>query len=223
VGVWERLREALEREERGVLLTVVAGEGLGAKLLVLDDGERVGDESLAPYAGAEASGTVEAEGRTILAELVGPPLRVVIFGAVDVAESLCAYARVLGWRTVVVDPRPGLATRERLPSADEIVVAWPDTDEVAALIDERTAVVSLVHEERLDVPAMATALGQGAFYVGALGSKRAQEKRRAALEARGVGGIERIVGPVGLPLGGNTPPEIALAIAAEILSRTNGG
>jgi xanthine dehydrogenase accessory factor len=223
VGVWERLREALEREERGVLLTVVAGEGLGAKLLVLDDGERVGDESLAPYAAADASGTVEAEGRTILAELVGPPLRLVIFGAVDVAEALCAYARVLGWRTVVVDPRPGLATRERLPSADDVVVAWPDTDEVASLIDDRTAVVSLVHEERLDVPGMATALRRGAFYVGALGSKRAQEKRRAALEERGVSGIERIVGPVGLPLGGNTPPEIALAIAAEILARTNGG
>jgi xanthine dehydrogenase accessory factor len=222
VGVWERLRQALEREERGVLLTVVAGEGVGAKLLALEGGERVGDESLAPWADVEESGTVEAEGRTILAEVVGPPLRLVIFGAVDVAEALCAYARVLGWRTVVVDPRPGLATRERLPSADEIVVAWPDEDEVAALIDARTAVVSLVHEERLDVPAIATGLEQGAFYVGALGSTRAQEKRRTALEERGVAGLDRIVGPVGLPLGGNTPPEIALSIAAEILSRTHG-
>ncbi|HET7043450.1 MAG TPA: XdhC family protein [Gaiellaceae bacterium] len=223
MGVWERLREALQREERGVLLTVVAGEGLGAKLLVLEGGERVGDESLAAFAEVEQSGTVEAEGRTVLAEVVAPPLRLVVFGAVDVAEALCAYARVLGWRTVVVDPRPGLATRERLPSAGEIVVAWPDEDAVARLIDERTAVVSLVHEERLDVPAMATALRRGAFYVGALGSKRAQEKRRVALEALGVEGIDRIVGPVGLPLGGNTPPEIALSIAAEILSRANGG
>jgi xanthine dehydrogenase accessory factor len=220
--IWERLREALEREERGVLVTVVAGEGAGAKLLVLESGDRVGDESLAPFAeGVEASGAVEAEGRTVLAELVEPPLKLVIFGAVDVAEALCRIARTLGWRTAVVDPRRGLATRERLPSAGEIVVAWPD-DLPEGLIDEHTAVVSLVHEERIDVPAVAAALEAGAFYVGALGSTRAQEKRRAALEERGVGGIDRISGPVGLDLGGETPAEIALSIAAEIVQRRRG-
>ncbi len=217
--VWDRLTLALEREERGVLLTVVAGEGTGAKLLVLERGERVGDESLAPWAGAASTGTIEAEGRTILVEAIGPPLKLVVFGAVDVAEALCAYAKVLGWRTVVVDPRSALATRERLPSADEIVVAWPD--EAADLIDERTAVVSLAHEQRLDVPALAAALERNAFYVGGLGSTRTQEKRRAALEEAGVSGLDRIVGPVGLKLGGRTPPEIALAIAAQIVQRLN--
>jgi len=220
--IWERLREALEREERGVLVTVVAGEGVGAKLLALEGGDRVGDASLAPYAeGVEASGTVEAEGRTLLRELIGPPLRLVVFGAVDVAEALCAIAGTLGWRTAVVDPRPGLATRERLPSAGEIVVAWPD-DLPEGLVDERTAVVSLVHEERIDAPACAAALEANAFYVGALGSRRAQERRRAALAERGVGGVERISGPVGLDLGGETPAEIALSIAAEILARLRG-
>src|SRR5438105_14006096 len=86
----------------------------------------------------------------VSAEAVGPPPRLVAVGAGDIAEALCALAKPLGWRTVVVDPRAALATRERVPSADEIVVAWPDEIDV----DADTAVISLVHEERLDIPAL---------------------------------------------------------------------
>jgi xanthine dehydrogenase accessory factor len=111
---------------------------------------------------------------------------------------------------VVVDPRAGLATRDRVPSADEIVVAWPDEVE----IDPETALVSLVHEERIDIPALRAGVEGGAFYVGALGSRRTQEKRAAQL-----GDLAASVrGPVGLDLGGETPAEIALEIMAEILS-----
>lgn len=216
-GVWDRVVEALEREEPGVLLTCVAGEPLGAKLLVLESGERVGDDALAGYAGARVTGTVEDGERTVLAELIGPPLHLVVFGAVDMAESLCRIAAALGWRTTVVDPRAGLATRERIPSADELVLRWPD--EVAELVGPRTAVVSLVHEQRLDVPAVAVGLGRGAFYVGALGSRRTAERRLAALAERGTDGVERISGPVGLDIGAVTPAEIALSIAAEIVQR----
>jgi xanthine dehydrogenase accessory factor len=146
----------------------------------------------------------------VFAEAVSPPLRLVAVGAGDIAEALCALARPLGWRTVVVDPRPGLATRERVPSADELTVAWPEELE----LDEETALVSLVHEERLDVPALRTAVEGGAFYVGALGSRRAQEKR-----AEKLGELAASVrGPVGLQLGGETPAEIALEIVAEILA-----
>ena len=118
-------------------------------------------------------------------------------GAGDIAEALCAIARPLGWRTVVVDPRAGLATRERVPSADELVVKWPDEIDV----DADTAVVSLVHEERLDLPALRAGVEGGAFYVGALGSKRAQEKRREQLGRL----VDQVHGPVGLDLGGETP------------------
>ena len=215
--VWERLTEALEAEERGVLLTCVAGEPLGAKLLVLESGERVGDEALAPYAGARTTGAIEDAERTVLAEVIGPPLHLVIYGAVDMAEALCRIAAVLGWRTTVVDPRPGLATRERIPSADELLLEWPDA--VAELVTPRTAVVSLVHEQRLDVPAVAVGLERGAFFVGALGSTRTAEKRLAALGDRGTAGVERISGPVGLKIGAQTPAEIALSIAGEILQR----
>ena len=120
-------------------------------------------------------------------------------------------------------PAPALATPERVPSADEIVKAWPD--EVRDRIDERTVVVTLSHEERLDIPAVAAALERGARYVGAIGAKRTQERRRAALAAQGFSeaDLDRIHGPAGLDLGGRSPAQVALAIAAEIVAVTAGG
>ena len=120
----------------------------------------------------------------VFAERIEGPLRVMIFGAAEAAEHLCAYGRQLGWRTTVVDARPALATPERVPSADEVIKAWPD--QVVDRIDERTAVVTLSHEERLDIPAIAAALERGARYIGAIGAKRTQERRRAALARAGV-------------------------------------
>ncbi len=111
-----------------------------------------------------------------------------------------------------------------MPSAtDEIVNAWPD--EVAERIDERTAVVTLSHEERLDIPAIAAALRGGARYIGAIGAKRTQERRRAALAAQGFSeaDLSRIHGPAGIDIGGRAPAQVALAIAAEIVAVTSGG
>jgi xanthine dehydrogenase accessory factor len=146
----------------------------------------------------------------VFAEAVTPPPRLVAVGAGDIAEALCALAKPLGWHTVVVDPRAGLATRERVPSADELLVAWPEDVDV----DADTALVSLVHEERLDIPALKRGVEGGAFYVGALGSRRAQEKRREHLGEL----LEQVRGPVGLDLGGETPSEVALEILAEMLA-----
>ena len=145
----------------------------------------------------------------VFAERIAPPTRLLVVGAGDIAEALCAIARAIGWRTVVLDPRPALAVPERVPSADEIVVAWPDELEV----DADTAVVSLTHEQRLDVPALRAAVEGGAFFVGALGSRRTQERRREQLGEL----LDSVHGPVGLDLGGQTPAEIALEIAAQIL------
>ena len=110
-----------------------------------------------------------------------------------------------------------------MPSADEIVKAWPD--EVADRIDERTVVVTLSHEERLDIPAIAAALERRARYIGAIGAKRTQERRRAALSEQGFSeaDLDRIHGPAGLDLGGRAPAQVALAIAAEIVAATSGG
>ena len=159
----------------------------------------------------------------LFAEVIEGPLRVVIFGAAEAAEHLCAYGKQLGWHTTVVDARPALATPERVPSADRVIKAWPD--EVIDAIGERTVVVTLSHEERLDIPAVAAALQRNARYVGAIGAKRTQERRRAALTEQGFSAAEldRIHGPAGIDLGGRSPAQVALAIAAEIVQVTSGG
>src|SRR6476619_6908698 len=118
--------------ERGTSYVVVAGDGLG---------ERWHDDTF------DRTELREEDSRSVFAEAIAPPPRLVAVGAGDIAEALCALARPLGWRTVVVDPRAGLATRERVPSADELLVAWPDEIDV----DAETALISLVHEERLDI------------------------------------------------------------------------
>jgi xanthine dehydrogenase accessory factor len=156
----------------------------------------------------------------VFAEAVGPPPRLVAVGAGDIAEALCALAKPLGWRTVVVDPRAGLANRERVPSADEILVAWPDQVD----IDPETALVSLVHEERIDIPALKKGVEGGAFYVGALGSRRNNAARRERLREFELSDAElaRLHGPVGIYIGSRTPPEIAISILAEVTAAKNG-
>jgi xanthine dehydrogenase accessory factor len=181
--------------ERGASYVVVGGEGAGQRW---ETDER------------EPTGLREEDGRQVFVEAIGPPPRLVAVGAGDIAEALCSLAHTLGWRTVVVDPRGGLATRERVPSADELLVIWPDE----AAVDADTALVSLVHEERLDIPALLRGVEGGAFYVGALGSKRAQEKRREKLGDA----ADHVHGPVGLDLGGETAAEIAFEILAEMLA-----
>ena len=162
------------------------------------------------------SRVLELDGEKVFAEVPETPPRLVVVGATDTAEELCRAAGALGWRTVVVDPRPGLVTRERLPSPDDLVVGWPDTLELGP----DSAVVVLTHEERLDVPALTTALASDAFYVGAIGSRRTQEKRRERLleTALTEKQLERLSGPAGLDLGADTPAETAVSILAEILA-----
>ena len=229
-----RVGEAIEREERGVLFTVVAGEPLGAQLLVLEAGERHGHgpPELAEHApGVLAAGrnrVLEVGDQRVFAEVLGPPPRVLVFGAVDTAEALCRAAKSIGWRAIVSDPRAKFATAERLPSADEIVVAWPDETLARLRPDRATAVIVLTHEDRFDVPALAGALATDAFYVGALGSRRNQARRRELLLDAGVDedALERIAGPCGLDIGADTPAETALSILAEILAvraGRNGG
>jgi xanthine dehydrogenase accessory factor len=158
-------------------------------------------------------------------ELVSRPApRLVVVGAVDTAEALCRGARALGWQTLVVDPRKRFATAERVPSADELIVEWPDVALERLALDEGAAVVVLAHEDRIDLPALATALAGDAFYVGVIGSRRTQAKRREGLLELGLpeDALARLHGPVGLDVGAETPPETAVAILAEILAVRSG-
>lgn len=164
------------------------------------------------------------DGGATFVDEYSPPPRLLVFGAVDTAEALCQAAKMLGWETIVADPRGRFATAERMPSADELLVEWPE--EVLARVepDDETAVVVLTHEDRFDIPALQGALETDAFYVGALGARRNQERRRERLLAAGVAeeDIDRIAGPAGLDLGADTPSEVALSILAEILARRSG-
>jgi len=195
--------------ERAVALTVLEGERAGERRIA-------GPEAVEPG----ASRVLELDGERVFAEVLGPPPRLVVVGATDTAEELCHAARALGWRTAVADPRPALVTRERLPSPDELVTAWPDEALERLAPDADTAVVVLTHEERLDVPALTTALRSDAFYVGAIGSRRTQERRRERLLEAGLGEeeLERIAGPAGLDLGAHSPAETAVSILAEVLA-----
>jgi len=230
----QRLLKVDELGERAVVLTVVEGPDMGAGLLVTEDGERVGDvpEEVAERAlelmREGRSRVVEIGDRSVFADVYGPPPRLLIYGAVDTAEALCRSAREIGWRTIVADARALFATSERLPSAEEIVVAWPEEALAQVRPDHATAVVILTHDDKFDVPMISGALETDAFYVGALGSRRNQERRRKRLIEAGVDetALERVSGPCGLDIGAQTPAETALSILAEIMAvraRREGG
>ncbi len=205
--------EQLQDEERPeVTLTVVAGEGVG---------ERLHDAELEQAARRRGRGHVLQVGeRTVFADVDAPPPRLFVYGAVDTAEALCRAAKLLGWRTVVADARASFATPERIPSADDLLVLWPEEALAAVGPDADTAVLVLTHDDKFDLPLLEAVLETDAFYVGALGSRRNQERRRGILLERGVdeSDLDRIAGPAGLDLGADSPAETALSMLAEILA-----
>jgi xanthine dehydrogenase accessory factor len=227
----ERLQRIVETEERAVLFTVVEGEPLGAELLVTESGERLGEgpEELADRVDELLRGGRNElleldEDVKVFAEVYGPAPRLLVIGAVDTAEELCALAKRLGWRTIVADARGKFATKERIPSADELIVAWPQEALAQVQPDYQTAVVVLTHDDKFDVPAIQGALAAETFYIGALGSRRNQERRRERLLEAGVEEheLDRVSGPSGLDIGAITPGETALSILAEILAKRAG-
>jgi xanthine dehydrogenase accessory factor len=220
-----RLAQLAADGRRGVLLTVLDGEGAGTKLLWLEDGS---GDGLSPELAAAAEEVVrggrnrllELDQTRVFAEVYGPPPRLFVYGAVDTAEALCRAARVIGWSTIVADARPMFTTRARLPSADQLIVAWPEEAFAQVAPDHQTAVVVLTHDDKFDRPALMAAIATDAFYIGALGSRRNQEQRRARLLEAGAleRQLDRIYGPCGLDVGAESQEETALSILAEILA-----
>lgn len=231
-----RLHELRASGGRGVLFTVVEGEGVGAKALVVEDGETLGDgvpeAALAEFHELVRRGRnrlLELEdGTRVFAEWYGPPPRVFVYGAVDTAEAICRGVKLLGWTAIVADARATFLTPERIPSADQLIAKWPQDALAEIEPDHQTAVVVLTHDDKFDEPALIAALDTEAFYIGALGSRRNQERRRERLLEAGVDEdkLERISGPCGLDIGADTQEETALSILAEILAvraRREGG
>jgi xanthine dehydrogenase accessory factor len=235
VTLIHRLAELRESEERGVLFTAIDGEEAGTKVLVLESGEQIGeglDEAVAQFDELVRRGRNKLltldDGSKVFAEWYGPPPRLFVYGAVDTAEAMCRGAKLLGWHSIVADARAKFATPERIPSADELIVEWPQEALAQVKPDHQTAIVVLTHDDKFDEPALIGALETEAFYIGALGSRRNQERRRERLLEAGMdeAALERIMGPCGLDIGADSQEETALSILAEILAvrgeRTGG-
>jgi xanthine dehydrogenase accessory factor len=202
------------REERRAVFFVDLDDG--SERLVLDGEDDVADELIR----SGRSKIVELQGRRVFADVFGPPPRLFVYGAVDTADALCAAAKAIGWRTTVADARARFATKERLPNADEILVAWPEDALAHVAPDHTTAILVLTHDDKFDLPLLTGALATEAYYVGALGSRRNQERRRQRLLEAGVeeAELDRISGPAGLDIGAHTPAETAVSMLAEIMA-----
>ncbi len=225
VEVHRHLLAALEAEETVALVTRLDG---GGHLLAWSDGCLEGDTTLAPEVeGVFPEPLAERRSRTegdLFVQVFAPSPTIIIVGAVHVAMPLVVLAQTLGFCVRVVDARRVFATRARFPTVDELIVAWPQETLRAEELGPQHYVVILSHDPKFDLPALQISLRSRAAYVGLIGSRTTQAKRKAALREEGFGEAElaRIHGPVGLDLGGRGPVEIALAILAEIVAVRHG-
>jgi xanthine dehydrogenase accessory factor len=234
---------AIREERPAALATLLDGEHAGAKLYVDAEstvGELGGPPLLERNVTQEARGmvvqgrsTVRAYGedgaslgsglRVHVAAFAESP-RMVIFGAIDFASALAPLAKGLGYRVTIADPRRAFLASPRFSSAAETVAGWPQDVLADMTLGPRDAILIFTHDPKLDVPAVQAALGTGAGYIGALGSRRTTEDRNARLRDVGVGdeAIARVYAPCGLDIGSSTVEETAVAILGEIIARRTG-
>ena len=161
--------------------------------------------------------TIETRGRRLFLQTFNPPLRLIIIGAVHIAQPLATMARLAGYGVTVVDPRGAFATEERFPGV-ALSHDWPDEALEALAPDARTAVVALTHDPKLDDPGLTVALGRPCFYIAALGSRKTHASRLIRLADAGVSKQElvRIHGPAGLAIAAKSPAEIAVSVMAQM-------
>jgi xanthine dehydrogenase accessory factor len=212
---------ALEQAKRDKRPIVLATRLPGGEQLLLPDPEAPADLNEAANRALERdeSGTVRLGDAEYFLHAHNPPLRLIVVGAVHIAQALAPFAVPCGFSVTIVDPRRSFASDERFPGV-EISTDWPDEALDALAPDARTAVVTLTHDPKLDDPALDRALKSQAFYIGALGSRRTHAARLGRLAALGHSdnALSRIRGPVGLSIEAVTAPEIALSIIAEIVA-----
>ncbi len=223
--------QPVSASERAVLDEVRRARDAGRGLVVLTplDGKPVrtwapGHTPLATLGEAaeralacDDASRVETMAGPVFVQAINPPLKLVIVGAVHIAEPLSRIAAILGYAITIVDPRDAFARPERWPGI-AVATGWPDEILGAMKLDRRTAIVALTHDPKIDDPALEVALRSAAFYVGALGSAKSHASRLRRLEARGLDAstLARIHGPVGLRIGARSPGEIAVSIVAEM-------
>lgn len=209
----------------GRLTALVTQLTSGRQALIVEGEPIAGDLELSQSAAAAAAEAVatdrstnlDDDGDRLFVRVFSPDRRLIIIGAVHIAQALASMARPLAYEVLLIDPRDAWATPERFPEV-EIDRRWPDEALADHTPDRRTAVVALTHDPKLDEPALCVALRSDAFYVGALGSRRTHARRRERLRDEGLTDdeIDRIHAPVGLDIGAVSPAEIAVSILAQI-------
>jgi len=168
--------------------------------------------------------TVETPEGEVFINVFNPPLRLLIAGAVHIAQPLARMAALAGYDVTIIDPRRSFATEERFPGVT-LLTEWPDAGVAELKPDARTAIVTLTHDPKLDDAALSTALNSDSFYIGCLGSKKTHAARLERLRLVGFddAALARIHGPVGLAIGAKSPAEIAISILAQLTSTLRGG
>jgi len=233
------LRPIITSDQSSVGVTVIRGpiDLLGRQMIVKEDDQTLG--SIAPEIDravitaaqdALCSGQSHrfelsaAEPLEVFLDVIAPSPEVITVGGVHIAIALTQLAKVMGYRTTVIDPRGVFGTEARFPHVDRLIHAWPDEALRQVNLSCLSAVVMLTHDPKLDDPALKIALPSEAFYVGALGSQVTQKQRRQRMLAAGISesDLARLHGPIGIDLGGQTSEEIALAVMAEIVAVHNG-
>lgn len=212
--LWDELAAKLARDEPCVLATRYE-----PYCQILWTPGQDGTEIQAAY-DARRSQEVEIDGKKWFCNVLSCRDRLVIIGAVHIAQSLVGFAKAVGFETVVIDPRTAFAQNERFKTEpDKMIAKWPKEALESVAINEDTYAVVLTHDPKIDDAALETLLRSPVAYIGALGSRTTQAKRRNSLAAKGFTAeeLDRIRGPVGLKIGANSPEEIALSIIAEIV------
>lgn len=217
-------RETLEalrgsRRDRRTIALVTELEG-GAQRLV---GEDTADPEIAAAITRRRTAIIDAQAGEVFVQVFSPASRLVVVGAVHIAQKLAPMAALVDLAVSVIDPRQAFATAERFPGI-RLVQDWPDKALAAEPPDTGTAVVTLTHDPKFDDPALIAALRSPAFYIGALGSQKTHARRLDRLRAEGFSDADlaRIRAPIGLALGAVSPGEIAAAILAEIIAIRRG-
>jgi xanthine dehydrogenase accessory factor len=229
--VLEATRALIDEDAFGMVVTVIAGSEAGAKAVLDHSGDMIAGslpERLTASARVDALALMPRETSTTLAygedelffEVISPRPRLFVFGAVHIAQELVQHAGLLGFHTVVADPRPAFVTKERFPGADELRVGWPDAVVDASAFDTRTFVVVLTHDRRFEDPLWPILLPTDVRYIGAMGSSKTSAARRKRLLDSGftVDQVDRIHGPIGLDIGSRAAGEVAIAILGEMIS-----
>lgn len=233
-AIYDAARKLAAEGTVAVVATVVEGDTVGAKALITDSmvTGTLGDDSLDKQIESQVTGSgerprtglIETEsGARVFLDVFDPSPQLIIFGAVHTAQALDWFARKLGYRVVVTDARRALATRERFPNTDQLLIGWPDEAFAQLTITPATAIAILSHDPKFDEPALLGALKTEARYIGAVGSRKTNADRRERLQKAGVSDeqIDRIHGPIGLNIGGSTPEEMAISILAEMIAVTH--